>query len=64
MSKNSKNSQPVEWTEEGMDNFLKEHPDYPMPEPVECLNLIMKRENALAIINGEKKVEFRAYTQH
>lgn len=64
MSKNDKNTQPLEWTEEGFEKFMKEHPDYPEPAPVECLNLIMKKENALAIISGEKKVEFRAYTQH
>ena len=64
MSKNNKNTQSIEWTEEGFEKFLKDHPDYPEPAPVDCLNLIMKKENALAIISGEKKLEFRAYTQH
>lgn len=64
MSKNSKNTQTQEWTEEGYDKFLEEHPDYPIPEPIACLNLIMKREFAEAIVKGAKKVEIRAYTQH
>ena len=64
MSKTKKNQQQMEWTEEGYEQFLESHPDYPIPEPIERLNLVMKRENALAIISGEKRVEFRTYTQH
>lgn len=36
----------------------------PMTKPVECLNLIMRREFAEEILRGEKKVEFRAYSKH
>lgn len=64
MSKNTQNTQHQEWTEEGYDAFLSAHPDYPEPEPIERLDLVMKPENARDIINGVKKVEFRAYTQH
>ena len=64
MNKDTQNTQPQEWTEEGYEQFLASHPDYPEPEPIERLELVMKRSNALAIISGEKRVEFRAYTQH
>ena len=36
----------------------------PMPEPIETLDLIMKKEFALQILKGEKNVEFRSVTQH
>ena len=44
--------------------FFEEHPDCPRPKPVECLNLIMRREFAEEILAGTKKVEIRSYTQH
>lgn len=44
--------------------FFEEHPDCPRPKPVECLNLIMRREYAEEIVRGEKKVEVRSYSQH
>ena len=36
----------------------------PMPEPIDCLNLIMKKEFALQILRGEKNVELRACSTH
>ena len=36
----------------------------PVVEPVKCLNLIMRREFAEAILRGEKKVEVRAFSDH
>lgn len=33
-------------------------------EPLEVLNLIMRKEFALEIIQGKKRVEFRAYSEH
>ena len=44
--------------------FFEEHPDCPKPKPIECLNLIMRREFAEAILFGKKTVEFRAYSPH
>ena len=44
--------------------FFEEHPDCPRPVPVECLNLIMRREFAEEILSGQKRVEIRAYSQH
>lgn len=52
-----------EWTAR-RDAFLKAHPDLPKTKDIECLNLIMKKEFALQILHGEKKVEFRAYGKH
>lgn len=49
---------------EAKDKFFEKYPDCPVSEPIKCLNLIMKREFAEAIVNGEKKVEYRAYSQH
>jgi len=44
--------------------FFAAHPDLPRPKDIECLNLIMKKDFALKILHGEKKVEFRAYGKH
>lgn len=44
--------------------FFEEHPDCPKPKPVECLNLIMRREFAEEILAGTKRVEIRSYSQH
>lgn len=44
--------------------FMAKYPDLPLPEPIPCLDLIMKREWAEKILTGEKKVEFRDYTEH
>lgn len=55
---------------ESLDAFYKAQADYwqknpkAQPKAVACLNLIMKREFAEKILKGEKKLEFRAYTQH
>lgn len=49
---------------EAREAFFKEHPDCPKPQPIECLNLIMKKEYALDILKGIKKVEVRAYSDH
>ena len=49
---------------EAQDEFFKTHPDVPRPEPVECLNLVMKKEFAMQILSGEKKVEIRSYSPH
>ena len=42
------------------DAMCEKYPNYRDADDIECLNLIMKREFAEAIIRGEKKVEFRA----
>lgn len=44
--------------------FFEEHPDCPKPKPVECLNLIMRREFAEEILAGTKRVEIRSYSSH
>ena len=44
---------------ETMREFIEKYPEYKEPEPIECLNLIMRRENAEDIVNGEKVIEFR-----
>lgn len=36
----------------------------PMTREIEVLNLIMKKENALAILRGDKNVEYRPFSQH
>lgn len=43
--------------------FFAEHPDCPKSEPIEVLNLIMRKEFAEQILNGTKKVEIRAYSK-
>ncbi len=58
----------VEWSQEQWDReheeFLAKYPDMPLSETIPCLDLIMKREWAEKILTGEKKVEFRDYTEH
>lgn len=44
--------------------FIAKHPDLPDPEPVKCLNLIMRKEYAKEIVEGKKVVEIRAFSQH
>ncbi len=43
--------------------FFAEHPDCPRPKPIECLDLIMKKEYALQILAGTKRVEIRSYSE-
>jgi len=44
--------------------FFAKYPECPISDEIECLNLIMKREFAEAILRGEKTVEYRSYSQH
>jgi hypothetical protein len=46
------------------EQFKEAYPDYVEPKPIECLDLIMKKQFAQQIINGEKKLEFRALSAH
>ena len=45
------------------DEFFANHPEAPRTEGIDCLNLVMKREWAEKILSGEKKLEFRDFTQ-
>lgn len=45
------------------EEWLKKNPKA-WAKPVDCLNLIMRKEFAEQILRGEKKLEFRAYTKH
>lgn len=44
--------------------FFEKYPEAPVSEPIKCLNLVMKREFAEAILKGEKTVEYRSYSKH
>lgn len=44
--------------------FLAKYPDFPESRKIDCMNLIMRKEFALEILRGTKKVEYRAYTKH
>lgn len=52
-----------QWEKEH-DEFKAKYPDMPETKPIKCLDLIMKREWAEKILMGEKKIEFRDYTEH
>lgn len=52
-----------EW-KKGYDAFLAKYPDFPVAKPIDCLNLIMKKEFAEEILQGKKTVEFRVYSKH
>lgn len=43
------------------EKFMESHPEAPVAEGMECLNLVMKREYAEQIVAGTKKLEFRDY---
>lgn len=47
-----------------MQAFRAKYPNYKDAEPIESLNLIMRKEFAQQIIDGMKKVEFRAYSDN
>ncbi len=53
----------LQWIEDWK-AFHEKYPDCPRVEPIECLNLIMRREYAEQIVRGEKTVEYRTYSPH
>ena len=42
--------------------FFEAYPDCPRPKPIECLDLVMRKEFAKEIIAGTKTVEIRSYS--
>lgn len=44
--------------------FQEVYPDFKPAKDIEVLNLIMTRKNAKEILEGKKKVEYRAYSEH
>lgn len=44
--------------------FQEKYPDFKPAKDIEVLNLVMVRKYAKEIIEGKKKVEFRAYSDH
>lgn len=44
--------------------FQEKYPDFKPAKDIEVLNLVMTRRNAKEIIDGKKKVEFRACSDH
>ena len=44
--------------EEARKKFLEEHPDCPKPKPIECLNLIMRREFAEQILSDKDMLAY------
>lgn len=47
-----------------LDALEKKIEGFHQSEEIECLNLIMKKQYALDIISGKKKVEYRNYSKH
>lgn len=46
------------------EEFMKKNPTYHDPKPIECLNLLLRKEFAKQILEGKKVVEFRAFSEH
>ena len=46
-----------------MDEFMEKF-QAPQPEPVKVLHLVMRKPFAQEIVNGTKKVEVRAFSEH
>lgn len=44
--------------------FQEKYPDFKPAKDIEVLNLVMTRKNAKEIIEGKKKVEYRACSDH
>ncbi len=44
-------------------SFFEKYPDCPVSEPISCLDLVMRRENAEAILRGDKRAVYRTYSQ-
>ena len=44
--------------------FFGKYPDVKRSENIKCLDLLLKKEFAEAIVRGEKTVEFRDYSKH
>lgn len=51
-----------QWRAE-FDAFWSKHKP-PRPKSIQCLNLIMRKVNALDIVRGTKKVEIRSFSDH
>jgi len=46
-----------------MKEFFESHPDAPIPDDIDSLDLIMRKEYAEEILRGEKPLEFRPYSK-
>ena len=46
------------------DKMCAKYPNYRDADSIECLDLVMKREHAEAIIRGEKVIEFRDMSEY
>lgn len=44
--------------------YMAKNPGLHNAKPVECLNLLLRKEFAQQILKGEKNVEFRAFSEH
>lgn len=42
--------------------FKAKYPNRPLAKPIECLNLVMRKQYAMQVLRGEKKLEFRGAT--
>ena len=48
--------------EQAREALFNAHPDCPRPKPIERLDLVMRKEFALEILDGTKTVEIRSYS--
>jgi hypothetical protein len=64
MSINYKDIKTKEEFDEALAEYMAKNPALKKAKPVECLNLIMRKQFAQQIVDGTKKVEFRAFSQH
>lgn len=44
--------------------YMAKNPALKDAKPIECMNLLLRKEFAKQILRGEKKVEFRAFSEH
>lgn len=64
MNMNYKDIKTKEEFEKAKAEYMAKNPALHEAKPVECLNLLLRKEFALQILNGEKIVEFRAFSEH
>lgn len=61
---NYKDIKTKEEFEKAKAEYMAKNPALHDAKPIECLNLLLRKEFAMQILNGVKKVEFRAFSEH
>lgn len=61
---NYKEIETKEEFEKAKSEYMAKNPGLHNAKPIECLNLLLRKEFAKQILNGEKNIEFRSFSEH